>query len=120
VAIQRGGIFSINRDAYELLGRPAAVEFVFDPQERVMGFRPATVDAPHAYAARKQRDSDSHLVSGRAFCRYANIPLDHSARYRAELMGDVLAIDLNAPVSTTKPPAKKPIRAGEASPLGAH
>jgi hypothetical protein len=120
VSIQRGGVFSLNADAYALLGKPAAVEFVFAPQERIMGFRPATAEAPHAYVVRQQRGTASYLVSGRAFSKYAGIPLDHGVRYRAELVDGVLAVDLTEPpVSTRKPRPKKSVRAAEASPITA-
>ena len=121
VSIQKGGVFSLNAAAYRLLGQPSHVEFVFDRQERIMGLRPATGEADHTYAVRKQGVVDSYLISGRAFCKHAGIPTDRGARYRAEMMGDVLAVDLNAaPMTTTKPSAKKPTRATEASPRGAH
>jgi hypothetical protein len=96
------------------------VEFVFARQERIMGLRPTTAEAPHAYAVRKQGEADSYMVSGRAFCKHAGIPTDRGVRYRAEMMDDVLAVDLNAaPMTTTKPSAKKPARAAEASPITA-
>jgi hypothetical protein len=112
VSIQRGGVFSINAPAFALLGKPEAVEFVLDAAERVMGFRPATPGAPHAYAVRKQKGVESFMVSGRSFAKYAGIDIDHGARYPAELIDGVLAVDLKAdPITIRKPRAKKPGRA---------
>ena len=118
VSIQRGGVFSLNADAFAVLGKPSAVEFVFDPQERVMGFRPTTAESPHSYAVRKQRQTESYLVSGRAFSKHAGISIEHAARYKAEMIDGVLAVDLKQnPVNASKPRPKKPVRTSGAAPL---
>ena len=76
-----------------MLGRPEAVELLFDREEQVMGFRSAAKDLPHTYAVRPQAKSSSLLVSGRAFNQHYGIVVDTSRRYPATMMDDVLAID---------------------------
>lgn len=107
VTIQRKGILSLNLDAFEALGKPEAVELVYDRSERVMGFRPVSPDVPHAYRPRKQGASSSFLVAGQAFTRYYGIVTDTARRYPATMIDDVLAIDLKAEgIIATGPRAK--------------
>jgi hypothetical protein len=85
----------LNQDAYEALGRPEAVEMLFDRDEQVMGLRAAPkLTTPHAYAVRAQKNSSSLLVSGRAFNQHYGLTADTTRRYPATMIDDVLAIDL--------------------------
>ena len=70
VSVQRGGNFSLNSGACQLLGKPAAVELLYDRSARLIGFRPAGAEAPHAYRLRPQKEGTSLLVSGGAFARH--------------------------------------------------
>jgi hypothetical protein len=84
----------LNQDAYEALGRPEAVELLFDRDEQMMGFRSVPKSVSHAYAVRPQRNASSLLVSGRAFNQFYGIEIDEARRHPATMVGDVLAIDL--------------------------
>ncbi len=94
VTIQKRGTISLNRTAHELLGSPEAVELLFDKGEQVIGIRAVDPSIRHAYPLRKQPSSYSYLVAGQAFAKYYNIPIGETRRYEAEMIGDVLAIDL--------------------------
>ena len=94
VTIQRKGIISMNREAFEAMGSPEAVELLYDRDERVVGFRPVGRDVPHAYRPRKQGASSSYLVAGQAFTQYYGIATDTARRYPATMIDGVLTVDL--------------------------
>jgi hypothetical protein len=94
VGILASGTLSVNAPAFELMGRPEAVELVYDPNERIVGMRPTSPEAPHAYRVRKEGHAASYSVAGKAFCDYYGIPMKPSRRYPAQMYGDVLGVDL--------------------------
>lgn len=94
VTVQRRGSFSFNAAARAAIGDPEAVELLYDPEDRVIGFRPADPALPHAYALRKQGSSNSWIIAGQAFTKRFGIPTDTALRYSAETEDGVLAVDL--------------------------
>ena len=100
VTIHRRGLVSVNRAAHVALGEPEAVELLYDRDERVMGMRGVSGEVRHAYPLRRQRATSSLLVSGRAFTTCYGIPTDAAHRYRAQMLGDILAVDLKEGVRT--------------------
>lgn len=107
VTIQRKGILSMNREAYEAMGSPETVELLYDRDERIMGFRPVDPNVPHAYRARKQGASSSYLVAGQAFTHYYEIATDTARRYPATAIDGILVVDLKEPgVIATGPRVK--------------
>lgn len=95
VTIQRKGPISINKASYYAMGKPSFVELLYDPDERIIGFRPLKEQLPHAYPVRMQGQREStFLIAGHAFLRFYNIPNEVSTRYMAEMFDDVLGVDL--------------------------
>lgn len=96
VTIQKRGTISLNAAAYAALGSPPAVELLFDPVEKVVGFRPTDEEAEHAYAVRAQSNKEvgPYIVSGTAFVNYYNIDTTVSRRWTAEVLDGILCIDL--------------------------
>jgi hypothetical protein len=94
VSIQRRGTLSLNLAAFEALGQPAAVEFLFDRTERVMGLRRVDPSVRHAYPVRKQQVSSTYVLAGAAFLNHYGVEADVRRRYPAQMDGDVLAVDL--------------------------
>lgn len=97
VTIQKRGAMSFNRAAFEALGAPEAVEFLFDREERVMGFRPVSADVPHAYRPRKQGQAYNYILAGQAFTQHYGIKTDTARRYVAAMLDGVLVVDLTQP-----------------------
>jgi hypothetical protein len=94
VTIQRKGPISINKIAYHAMGEPAFVELLYDPDERIIGFRPLKELLRHAYPIRKPNRGSTFLIAGHAFLKFYGIPNEVSTRYVAEMFGDVLGVDL--------------------------
>jgi hypothetical protein len=98
VTIQKRGTISLNKAAYVALGEPDTVELLFDADERLVGLRSIEYLADHAYPVRGVgNDPTSYLVAGTAFTKYYGIDTTASRRWPAELIGDVLSIDLKTP-----------------------
>jgi hypothetical protein len=101
VTIQRGGIFALNADAYEALGRAEAVELLYSRENQIIGFRPVSSEVSHAYRLRKARATESYLVSGRAFL--ANYQLDDPERYAGRYNAEARAGNMLTVSVKTKP-----------------
>jgi len=97
VGIQKGGVFTLNRAAFELLGKPVAVELMFNRAKKVIGFRAAPKVLPHAYSVRPNSAGSTYQVSGSAFARYYGISTEKGRRWRAELVGKILTVDTTQP-----------------------
>ena len=88
------GFFALNELAYDALKRPEAIELFYDRDEKVIGFKASTRDEPDSYAVR-HHTKHSYQVEGRSFIRYYKIPEEAAGlRYKAEMIGDILAVDL--------------------------
>lgn len=94
VTIQRRGTMSMNKAAHVALGAPEAVELLFDPSERIVGFRGIDKSAGHAYLLRSTPGDSSYILSGIAFINYYMIDISESKRYDAKFEDGVLFIDL--------------------------
>jgi hypothetical protein len=95
VTIQKRGTISMNKAAYVALGSPQTVELLFDSDERMVGLRPVEFMTEHAYPVRGVgQEPTSYLIAGRAFTKHYEIDTTVSRRWPAELVDDVLSVDL--------------------------
>jgi len=98
VTIQKAKNFAMNKAAYELLGEPETVEYLFNKKLQKVGFRKVDPTAPHAYKVRKQANSRSFQMSGHSFIKtYGIRTIDGSLRFEPRMEGDTLVIDLKSP-----------------------
>ncbi len=77
LAIQKGGAISLNRAAFEQLGEPGFVVLLYNRERRAIALRRSTSDVPYRYPVRKQKESPSYLVSGKAFLSHSGIRYGH-------------------------------------------
>ena len=111
VTIQRRGLISLNRGAYDTLGAPAAVELLFNRQRRVIAIRPADPTSPRSYALRQQGGeggSKTYLIAGTAFATHYGIDTSVARRYGVKHHGETLLVDLEQEdaVTVSSPRAK--------------
>ena len=117
VTVQKRGMLSINIPAYTLLGSPAAVELMYDPQRRIIGVRGVDPGADHAYPLRTLagREDGPFVVSATAFLKHFQIMPTVSRRWSVTVRDGVLLVDLGTegtPVSSNRsgvrrsPPAR--------------
>ncbi len=108
VTLQGKGTISFNRAAHLALGEPTFIELLFDPEERIIGFRKTTDDDLDAYPMRRQQNSNSYLVAGNSFRAYYDIKIDGARRYQGKMIDDILTIALDGPsVSAEGPRGRK-------------
>src|SRR5918994_1701874 len=82
VTIQKGGNFSLNKSAVNLMGDPDAVELLYDPDEKVVGFRPAPSTNPRSFPVRLMgQNASTYMISGGAFTRHYDIDSTESRRF---------------------------------------
>ena len=108
ITIQRKGPFSFNLAAYELMGRPEALELLYDREEERVGFRPVSPDRPQAFPLRAQgQNSVTHIVAGQSFTSHYGIDTSVARRYPVRLEGKILVLDLRGDsVEATGPRAR--------------
>jgi hypothetical protein len=97
VTIQKKGLFSINAPAFDELGKPEAVEFLYDRENQVIGIRPVERDADHAYFPRAVGRGSTWLIAGTAFTKFYGIDVSEARRRTVEVKDGTLLIDLKDP-----------------------
>jgi len=86
------GDFSINREAYAMLGRPDRLFVLYDPDTSRVAFRAASKSDDGSYPVRRR--SGYIGVAGSGMCRHYGIPRGEAVRYPAVLLAGDLVIDL--------------------------
>lgn len=117
ITLQRRGTFSLNKMAFAMLGKPEAVEFLFDETEQIVGLRKVDPHVPHAYPVRKQPASESYILAGQAFCQHNRIDVGTSRRFSPEMYGDVLGFKVSDGVEIIGRPQRGKSDAPEQEPL---
>jgi hypothetical protein len=108
VTIQRGGSFSLNKAAEQLAGSPEAVELLYDPDERLIGFRPVDPASPRAFPVRPQgKNATTYMIAGRAFSKHYKLETSKARRYAVTMSDNILVLDLKSDsVDVTGPRAR--------------
>ena len=100
LTIQAAGSISLNAAAFEALGEPEAVEFLYDTKRKIIGLRPVDSSVAHAYPLRgvgKGGTGRTYVASPRAFFAYFEIPIGTPVRRDVAVVDGVLIVDLNQP-----------------------
>lgn len=96
LTIGKRGQLSIGQDAYQQLGKPEAVELLYDRKAKLLGLRPVAATSETAYIVRG--GDISHTVSGMALLRHYGIPFGTAAiRRRGKMAAGIFWVDLNDP-----------------------
>lgn len=81
VTLTAYGILALNKQAWEILGKPEAIVLLYARTERVIGIRPAAQGEDGAYPCRAN-GRHSKAISASAFFRYMSIPIGKTAAER--------------------------------------
>ena len=95
VTITARSVMALNLAAYEALGSPSAVEYLFDRELNMIGIRPADPNASNAYRVKKS--GHTYRASALAFTTHYSIDTPEGRRRAATVQDGVLCIDLNQP-----------------------
>lgn len=90
ITIQRRGNFSMNASAIRMIAEGSGdleidIELLFDPENQIVGFR-RSQNAVNAYSIRKQPNSESYLVAGKAFTEHYGIDTETARRFQARII----------------------------------
>lgn len=98
VTMQKKGVISLNKAAFDALEQPDSVELLYDSDSRLVALRKVDSSVEHAYQVRAPVENHATwLVSGAAFVSYYEIDNSESIRRPARREEDLLIIDLNHP-----------------------
>lgn len=89
-------IFRLNARAQELLGKPAAVRFLFDAGRNRIGIRSEAPDKPHAFRVLPAAAGSTAIVRGASFCKRFGIKPEFTLAFQGvHVDGDgTLILDL--------------------------
>lgn len=111
VTIQRRGNLSFTHAAHELLGKPDAIELLYDRDERLIGIRSADPQSPTAFTLRPavaDRPASPLVTTATSFTTFYNIDTSVSRRWTPELRDGLLLIDLKGPsIEVRRGPSKE-------------
>lgn len=111
VTIQKRGVMSFNKAAHQALGDAEAVELLYDPTEKIIGFRPADdPNAKHSYRLRSVagKARSTFMISGTAFANYYEIDTSESRRWDAYVDDGILCVDLKGEFTAISGNRSKP------------
>ena len=113
VTIQRGGMFSFNRAAFDLMGKPDALELLYDREGERVAFRPVEAGRARSFPVRAQgKNSITYMVAGRAFAKHYELDTSIARRYAVTMEGDMLVLDLRGDYEDATGPRMSPTSAG--------
>jgi len=108
VGIWKAGKIAFSLQVFEEIGSHF-VNVLYDGETHRIALEPTTQEDTTAHKINKVKDQNSWWVSLIGTIKYLNLNDITSKRYRIVREGDLLIIDLNEPISETKPrgPTKK-------------
>ena len=102
----------LNRNAYERLGRPAAVRLYFSRTRDCIALEVASGNFNDAFPV-VANGLSSWRISAAPFCRHFNISVDTTVKFVApNLEGDTLTLNLAETISVARPKRRQNLRAG--------
>lgn len=97
VTVQQGGLFSLNKAAFEGMGSPKKVELFYNPQTKVVAFAPTDDNNLNGYPPRQQGSQANFYVAGQKFTKFHDIDTSVARRYAAKIEQGILFLDLRGP-----------------------
>jgi hypothetical protein len=88
------GQIALTEAAYEELGRPAAVELLFDAERQRIGLRPASPENPNSYPVRQPKSLRMRYVGVKKFANLHGIDLSRKRCFAVFTEDGILVIDL--------------------------
>jgi hypothetical protein len=96
----------LNRNAYNLLGRPAAVYLNFSRVRDIIAIEPASPRVADSFPV--IQNPSNWRINAAPFCRNFNIDIDTQLKFiRPEIEGDALMLKLNETVSVGRRKKRK-------------
>ena len=111
VSLNRNKAFLLNLHAFRVLGKPAAVEFLFDPNNQTIGIVATDPKKPHAFPVNVKRD-ELRVVYAAAFCAHFGIAIEHTVAFKDPPIAKdgIMTLDLKKPSAPPAAPDNFPYR----------
>ena len=81
VTLNAKGMFLLNRKAFEALEAPAAVQLLFDENEKIVGLKPADIRRPNAFPIKQKDKYHNHRIQASPFCRHFHIRVERTTQF---------------------------------------
>jgi hypothetical protein len=94
VGLSRRGYFSLNKFAFELLGRPSRVLLLYDSERALVGLKAADENVPYSYGVVQQGNSESYILAAKAFCDHCGITYDEVQHFVPRSQDDLLVFEV--------------------------
>jgi hypothetical protein len=107
VTIQKRGLISVNKAAYDALGAPKGVELLWDPDRRAIALRPAQLTNQNAYPLRAQgshSEKGPWLVAGTLFTQFIGLDTSQAYRWTPAIEDGLLVVDISKPGNKVSSP----------------
>jgi hypothetical protein len=104
VTLNHKKTFVLNQLAYEALGGPAAVEFFFDENRKVIGLKPIDARRENAFPLKSYKGSNLRRITASAFCTHFRISVDHTVLFQnIDLENDgMMTLDMAKTVNVSR------------------
>ena len=98
------GVIYMNHKAWLVLGRPAAIEMMFDKGRRTIGLRKANPDMIEAFPVKDKKGTRSKVIMASAFCTHFLIKMMRTALFReADINEDgIMTLSLDTVAAVTR------------------
>ena len=85
----------LNRMAFEIIGRPAAVELMFDQTYGIIGLKPIRTDAHNAFPVKPVLKGSYRRINAASFCLNFDIRVEKTIMFLDPLINPDGVIELN-------------------------
>lgn len=103
VSLNQHGVLTFNRNAYNELGKPAALNLYFSRVRDVIALEPVqSINMPAAFPV-LEKNSSGYRINAAPFCRHYGIRLDSTVQFIApELRNGKLELNLAETISVAQ------------------
>lgn len=94
----------LNQMAYEAIGRPMAVELLFDQMFGRIGIKPIRPDAPNAFPVKPVLKGTYRRINAAPFCLHFELKIEKTLMFTAPIVdpNGVLELDLSQTMPVTR------------------
>ena len=108
VMVAPNGVISLTWRAFEMLGKPNSVVFLYDHEESVIGILGCSDDDPDAYVVRRPRPTPSDpdpkgtvSIRGTALFKFYEIPINKKLKSTPYMQDNMLCFALDKPTQVS-------------------
>lgn len=93
ISIYKAGIIALPESVWSSL-KTEFVELLYNRQENKIGIRASSEESPNSYKLVERPNTKTRIISSASFISHYGLEHPKAKRYKAEMKGDMLVIDL--------------------------